>query len=112
MRYQYNYNAEPIEDLEIEVNPEEKGLMIKYEVPANEFKKDKIILYSEEIVVYNSDEREVWRKSFQREIDRSTKNINQKINIELPKGDYNLAIRIADTNSKKMGIYKFISRIE
>jgi hypothetical protein len=112
MRFDFNYNAEPIADLKIDINSDNSGLLIKYSVPADEFKKMKTINYNEEIVVFNSDEREVLRESFDREIHKTNGNINQQIKLKLLKGEYNLAMKIKDNHSNKMGIYKFNSRIE
>ena len=63
-------------------------------------------------MVFNSDYREVYRKSFDRKITDVENDINQKIEIELPVGDYNLAMKIKDSNSKKLGIYKSDISIE
>jgi GWxTD domain-containing protein len=106
MRFENNYDAEPIDDLEMNLLSNEIGIIIEYSVPADEFAEDIKVSYNEDIVIFNSDFREVLRKSFNRNISDEQEDITQKIEIELPVGDYNLAVKIKDDNSNKMGIYK------
>jgi len=106
MKFVYNYDAEPIEDFKMDITSTESGFTITYTVPSDEFINNQSIRYSEQIVVNNSDQREVTRKSFDRKITELNDEINQIIEIELPAGDYDLAIKIKDENSKKLGIYK------
>jgi GWxTD domain-containing protein len=109
LKFKYNYNAEPIEDLEMDFISHNKGLTIFYSVPVDEFIAiDKNIRYVEEIVVFNNDYREVSRKLNNRVITDLEKDINQKIEIELPIGEYSFAIKIKDNNSNKLGIYKSV----
>jgi len=108
MKFEYNYDADPIDDLEIGFISNDSGITIIYSVPVDEFtvNKNNIVNYIEEIVIFNSDFREVFRKSFDRKITDIENDIDQKIEIELPVGDYNLAVKIKDNNSKKLGLYK------
>lgn len=112
MRYEHDYNANPIEDLEMNINTDSSGLLIEYTVPVDEFSSNKPINYTEEIVIFNSDEREVVRKSFQRDITDLKNDISQKTEIKLPSGDYKLTVKIQDDNSNKLGIYKSDFRIK
>jgi len=112
MKFVYNYDAEPIEDFKIDIISTEAGFAITYTVPSDEFVKNQSIKYLEHIVVNNSDQREVIRKSFDRKITELNDEINQIIEIDLPAGEYDLAIKIKDENSKKLGIYKSKINIE
>jgi len=112
MKYDYNYDAEPIDDLEMDINSNESGVIINYLVPADEFTENNDVSYVENIVVFNNDYREVTRKSFERKISDLNNDIAQKIEIELPAGEYHLVIKINDLNSKKLGIYKSEIRVE
>jgi len=113
MRFQYHYDAKPINNLKMNISTSDSGMTIKYTVKVNEFSsRKKNINYIEEIVVFNNDLREVLRKSYNREITDKSKSIKQKIKLNLPTGDYNFAIKIKDENSNKMGIYKSTFQIE
>ncbi len=108
IKFEHYYDAEPIDDLEMDLSTNNIGVTIIYSVAADEFtiNQNSIVNYVEDIVIFNSDYREVYRKSFDRKITDVENDINQKIEIELPVGDYNLAVKIKDRNSKKLGIYK------
>ena len=114
IKFEHYYDAEPIEDLEMGFISNNSGITIVYSVAVDEFtaNKNSIVNYIEDIIVFNSDFREVYRKSFDRKITDVENDINQKIEIELPFGDYNLAVKIKDSNSKKLGIYKSSFSIE
>ena len=112
MKFNYNYDAEPIDDLEMEISTNKSRIIITYAVPADEFVANKDIRFNEDIVVYNSDHREVIRKSFERKISNLDNEIKQIVEIDLPAGEYHLAIKIQDKNSKKLGIYKSTNRVE
>ena len=112
MKYDYNYNAEPIEDLQMEILTSESGITINYSLPSAELTWNKNISYLENMVIYNSDQREILRKSFDRIINEKIDEIKQIIEIELPAGEYNIAIKLKDNNSKKLGIYKSLVNVE
>jgi hypothetical protein len=108
IKYEHNYNADAIDDLEMDLKSSDTGITIIYTIPVDEFTENKngIVNYVDDIVIFNSDFREIFRKSFEREISDMDNDISQKIEIKLPAGDYNFALKINDKNSKKLGIYK------
>jgi len=112
MKYDYNYNAEPIKNLQMEILTSDSGITITYALPSSEFAKNKNISYSEQIVIYNSDQREVFREVFERKITERNDEIKQIIDIDLAAGEYNIAIKLKDDNSKKLGIYKSTMNVD
>jgi len=112
MKFEYNYDSEPLDDFEMDIRSNKTGITIIYSVPVDEFADNNDVSYVENIVVFDNDYREVTRKSFERKTSDLDNDITQKIEIELPAGEYNLAIQLKDNNSKKLGIYKSKFQIE
>jgi hypothetical protein len=117
LRYQHDYNADPIEDFELAIEAQEgqpeTRLILRYRVPAEEFDLDKVhdryhIKYNERCVVLDEDFREIKRHETTRVLDNIIDDdeiIEEEIIMDLPRGDYFIHIRIQDLHSDKLGIY-------
>lgn len=118
-RYHHNYFADPIKDTEFGIEENNNGkVLFSYSVPTKEFvitlKDGKYELeYTETYVIFDEDLREVKRHDKTRLITKDTLNdfkkdklIVQYLNETLSPGDYDLALRIEDKNSDKIGIFR------
>ncbi len=113
IKYEYNYDAEPVEDLELEIITNNKNVVITYTVPIDEFfiSEDQRVIYNEELVIFDEDYLEIKRLDSEQKIKNSPElddTIIRKIEMELSPGEYTVAIRLKDLNSNKLGIYKSV----
>lgn len=114
MRYEYNYDAEPISDFEMEAFGSDSVLTIRYQFPADELELQSSgekygLSYFERFTILDEDMRQVSSGENTREItDITDKDIvvEKTINCDLSPGIYHIAIYLKDNNSKKLGIYK------
>jgi GWxTD domain-containing protein len=113
IRYEHNYGGDPIEDFKMDITRNNDKMLIRYSVPAEEFKLNKIenryrVAYRERITVLDEDMREVYNNDTEREIrDIPDENfeINRNALLDLKPGVYRVSVRIEDTQSPKIGIY-------
>lgn len=117
IRYTYNYKANPIETIKVEVkSPAENAegrIILNYFLPVDEIAliasdKGFEARFKEVYCVLNEDLREVARSELIRKIgnipdDKFT--IKEDIFINLPSGSYTLYLRIEDQNADNLGIY-------
>lgn len=114
MRYEHQYDAEPISGFEMEVLSTESILTISYRLPAEEFELKSAdntysLAYYERYSVLDEDMRQVAFEEQVREVNNledEESPVEREINCNLPPGLYHIAVYIKDQNSKKLGIFK------
>ena len=117
MRYKHDYKANPIDDIELEIDEDlsqEVGKLIyRYQLPVDEFELIPTdvgfeIRYKEIYCVLDEDLREVTRNEMTRRIGNipdEDYTFEEKILLNLPEGNYTLYLRIEDLNAENLGIY-------
>ncbi len=127
-RYEHNYHADPLKKFKCSVKGSKSdsldNVILMYEFPLQELKiiQDQQLYkvsFFEQVVVFNEDMREVMRKEITHtktgksssEL-KKEKMINNNLTLSIGQGDYLLAIRIADENSTKLGIYRKNFRVQ
>lgn len=121
-RYEHDYHAEPLKKFKcgiIKNNADSTGnVTLTYEFPIQELKiiQEKgayKISYTEQIVVFNDDMREVIRKEMTHSRTgtspdqiKKEKLITNDVKFSIAPGEYMFAIRLSDENSAKLGIYR------
>ncbi len=121
-RYEYDYHAEPLKKFKCGIfknNADSSGnITLTYEFPIQELKiiQEKgayKISYIEQVVVFNDDMREITRKEMTHSRTgnssdqiKKEKLIINDVKFSVAPGEYMFAIRIADENSAKLGIYR------
>lgn len=113
IKYEHNYEAEPVDDLELEITTNNNNIGIIYTLPINEFfiSEDQQVIYNEELVIFDEDYQEIKRFNSEQKIENSPElndTIIRKINTELFPGEYTIALKVKDLNSDKLGIYKTV----
>jgi hypothetical protein len=117
IRYEHDYQAEPIDDFEMMIDKEmsmkERRVILRYRFPVDEFKLQKVknlyhLKYQERFVVLNQDLREVKENEETIELSNITDDDQEHeelIKLDLAPGQYTLHLQIKDLQSKKLGIY-------
>jgi GWxTD domain-containing protein len=113
MRYFHNYDAEPLSDFEMEINRDDKLLVVRYRFPVDELElmngdNGYYVLFTERFSILNEDMREVASGANEKRVDGIVDDnviLQEEIKTELQAGSYKISVHIRDINSKKMGIY-------
>ncbi|MBN2093366.1 GWxTD domain-containing protein [candidate division KSB1 bacterium] len=121
-RYEFDYHAEPLKKFKCGIITNQTdstgNVTLNYEFPIQELNiiQDQGIYkisFLEQVVVFNDDMREVTRKEITRirtgnspDQIKKEKLLKNDVRFSVAPGEYMLAIRIADENSSKLGIYR------
>jgi hypothetical protein len=111
--YHYDHNAEQLDKFRLGFDFENDSVFVTYNIPLKQFKSEGeddsySVKYLESCVVFDEDYHEVYRKQKIKkgQFKSSKGNIFQKMGLTLSPGEYILALRVEDLNSKKLGIYR------
>lgn len=117
IRYEHDYQAEPIDDFKLEVDKDlskmEEKLVLRFRVPVNELELEKVdgayhLKFLVRYVVLDQDLREVQEseKIIERDdIPDGDQELEEIIKIDLAPGHYKVHLRIEDLKSNNLGIY-------
>ena len=112
-RYEHDYQADAIDDFDLEILKESKNLyIINYFIPLNEFETNKNdqgenVVYFRRFRLIDEDMREVAMEEAEINFDiNQGDKIKGSIVLDLNPGNYLFSIRIEDLNSNKLGIYR------
>jgi len=117
MRYSYNYNADPIEGVQLlfdqSNSTENDKVIFRYQLPADEFELISQpggleVRYKEIYCVLDEDLREVAKSEIIRRIGNIPNDdfkFEENIMLNLPEGKYTLHLRIEDQNADNLGIF-------
>jgi hypothetical protein len=117
IRYEHDYQAEPIEDLKIlvdnELSKKEEKLVLRFRFPVDELELEKVngayrLRFLIRYAVFDLDLREVQNsdKIIERDdIPDDDQELEEMIRIDLPPGQYKVHFRIEDLKSNNLGIY-------
>jgi hypothetical protein len=117
IRYEHDYQAEPIDDFELEVDRKlsmkEEKLVLRIRIPVNELELEKAdgayhLKFLVRYVVLDQDLRSVQEseKIIERDdITDDDQKLEEVIKINLPPGQYKVHLRIEDLKSNNLGIY-------
>jgi GWxTD domain-containing protein len=125
-RYHHDYQSKPFKGFMVSFEngsyAQKGNVILNYSVPAKEFKSKKAkgqydIEYLQRLVIFDEDMRELHREESVKELKNSAKFkkdnvIHGVIPLNLKPGNYILALRIADRQSDKLGIFVETLRIE
>ena len=121
MRYSHNFNADPIEGLELLFDQnagkgeEKKKIIFRYQLPVDEFElisqpSGLEVRYREVYCILDEDLREVAKGEMVRRIGNIPDDdfkFEESILLNLPVGKYTLYIRIEDQNADNLGIFSY-----
>ena len=118
--YEHDYDAKQLKKLKLTINSDttsqQNNIIVDYRAPIKEFRLNKYqnqytLKYLQRIVVFDEDFNEVFRDETTNEMTEKNKKtfkrlkeINMVIPLELDPGEYTVALRIEDQQSKKIGI--------
>jgi GWxTD domain-containing protein len=117
IRYAYNYNADPIENIQLFLDlvesKDKKRVIFRYQLPVDEFELVSQpggleVRYKEVYCVLDEDLREVAKHEIIRRIGNIPNDdfkFEESILLNLPEGKYTLHLRIEDQNADNLGIF-------
>ncbi len=111
--YKHNYGANPLDDVEVNIfsDPVENDstLLITYTFPAKQLSSpffSKKATFTESWIVLDEDMKPYRQDEIIREINKKEINeITGKITLNVPPGNYLIALRLKDNHSDKLGIF-------
>jgi len=115
--FDYKHRGKTIKNFKFSVNSGVPGLLLEYQMPASEFvlregNGEHYVDYLQTVVVYNHDFNRIMTTEQPKHITGTNKAalkktlISQVIKLELPAGQYYLAMQILDKESNKIAVHK------